>query len=84
VFDLSIDICVQVRPYYNPSLGWWLKDLTRVSYMYIRAPTADPVVTGLAKHLSAVSRATLLENLLPSTFGRRSHTDTMQMDGTST
>lgn len=44
----------QVRPYYNPSLGWWLKDLTRVSYMYIRAPTEDPVVTGLAKHLSMV------------------------------
>ena len=43
-----------MRPYYNPSLGWWLKDLTRVSYMYIRAPTEDPVVTGLAKHLSMV------------------------------
>lgn len=47
-------LCKQVRPYYNPSLGGWLRDLTRVSYMYIRAPTEDPVVTGLAKHLSMV------------------------------
>ena len=46
----------RVRPYYNPSLGWWLRDLTRVSYMYIRSPTEDPVVTGLAKHLSMVLR----------------------------
>lgn len=46
----------RVRPYYNPSLGWWLRDLTRVSYMYIRAPTEDPVVTGLAKHLKMVLR----------------------------
>lgn len=44
----------RVRPYYNPSLGWWLRDLTRVSYMYIRSPTEDPVVTGLARHLSRV------------------------------
>jgi len=46
----------RVRPYYNPSLGWWLRDLTRVSFMYIRSPTEDPVVTGLAKHLSMVLR----------------------------
>ena len=50
----SYPAIIQVRPYYNPSLGWWLKDLTRVSYMYIRSPTEDPVVTGLAKHLSMV------------------------------
>jgi hypothetical protein len=44
----------KVRPYYNPSLGWWLKDLALVSYMYISTPTKDPVVTGLADHLNQV------------------------------
>lgn len=44
----------QVRPYYNPSMGTWLKDLTRVSYMYLRSPMEDPVVQGLAAHLRMV------------------------------
>lgn len=64
----------RVRPYYNPSLGGWLRDLTRVSYMYIRAPTEDPVVTGLAKHLSMVRTHThTIANagrLTPSDMGR--------------
>lgn len=55
----------QVRPYYNPSLGGWLRDLTRVSYMYIRAPTEDPVVTGLAKHLSMVRVSWPCARMLP-------------------
>lgn len=52
--QLSLLFDCPVRPYYNPSLGWWLKDLARAGYFYIRTPYEDPIVRGLAIHLSTV------------------------------
>ncbi|CAM9283951.1 unnamed protein product, partial [Phaeothamnion confervicola] len=41
----------RVRPFYNPTSGWWLADASRAGYHLMRRPADDEVVRGLAGHL---------------------------------
>ena len=42
---------VEVRPFYNPSTGWWLADLTQAATTLIKRPSDLSTALGLAEHL---------------------------------
>ena len=42
---------VEVRPFYNPSTGWWVGDLTQAASALIKRPSDHSTALQLAEHL---------------------------------
>ena len=42
---------VEVRPFYNPSTGWWVGDLTQAASALIKRPSDHSTALKLAEHL---------------------------------
>ncbi|CAM9292842.1 unnamed protein product [Chrysoparadoxa australica] len=46
----------EVRPFYNPTTGWFVGDLTQAGYNLFRRPDTNAVAVGLASHLKEAIR----------------------------
>jgi hypothetical protein len=49
--QLSATFQKEVRPFYNPTTGWWVADATRAGYSLVVRPDDDAVALGLTEHL---------------------------------
>ncbi|CAM9664883.1 unnamed protein product [Hapterophycus canaliculatus] len=42
----------EVRPFYNPSSGWWITDASKAGYHLLRKPANDTIAHALGEHLA--------------------------------